>query len=287
MKRFLIFILTLITLYIIFQDQHDVIYIGVQKAFENDKGKTEWISLDNTGRNFSTDKELPAEMTIIMDNNYWMKLICGVAIVGLLLACVFAFLFHWDFEPAVVMFTSLFVCCFCMFVLIMNKKGSITRAMTKTIYEMKGDKIDAKSISTYSKDLSLNEVIELANRADFRYVTGLKNIDADSFNKAVVKVYNGKITNFNMKNTSLRAVHNGINEANYKELRSTTMSYTKMAKQIKKAYKEYNKLEKQNKKLEAKQLKEAAKNGGKKAGEWIGDALRKASDTLEPVFGDN
>lgn len=273
MKKFITFILTLIILRTVFLDRNDIFYISVKKVFENDKGKIESVLLDNTGRNFSTDKELPAESAIIIgtviNDNYWTNLIHTAAILGLLLACGFALLFGWQFKEFAVAMIALTVCFCCVFTIMKPMSRGTRNAIVKTIENTKGDKIEYRQIKKYCENLSLNEMIELANRADLRYVVRLNNIDdVDSFNKAVAKVYN---TSFDIRTTSLRSVHHRLEEETGKML-----SFDKKAKQIKEVYKEYSKLEKQNKKLEAKQLKEAAKNGGK-----------KVRDAFEWLFGDN
>lgn len=144
--------------------------------------------------------------------------------------------------------------------------------------------------------------IELANKADFYSITRgwgkYKKIDNANFNKAVRKVYAKyskyvDMSNFDVERDSLRKKHAELNDAYFDKLRKenkTSVFYSNSVIMIKKTAKEvkteYNILMKQEEeKFDAKQLKNAAKSGGKSILKKINEWLLKLNDFLNPIFG--
>lgn len=238
MKRFLVLILAVFLMSLILREKEEVCYLDVQKVFINERGHADQVLLDITGKEFLIDKELPEETwTVVqptLNYRYLSVAVHGGAIFAIIIAMLAAIMFGWQFEPFIAAVVGAFVGIICITGVFVSTYKSQFRTLNKVVYEMRGDKIKSQDFNQrkeYFKNLSLNEMIEIANRANFRHIAGLKKVDADKMNKAVVAAYDGKITNFDMRTMSLLAINRRLNEADINEARMK-FSYNYILKEL-------------------------------------------------------
>lgn len=217
----------------------------------------------------------------ILDKDDRVYMVTYSAIVGfaILMAMVAAILFGWQFNHFAVAIIATAVFVGTWFVGIMLCTDNYAKAIEHVINAdetleniklVKGGKIPVR----YFQKLNRAKVVEIANKADYYFIIKDDIENNEVFNNAVRNVdarHNVSGKNFDIAKTSLRDHYNEINEK---------LDVLAKTKEVRKEYrmlmKQHNKDVKLQKKLEAKQLKEAAKNGGKKV--W---------GVFEWLFGDN
>lgn len=238
MKRFLVLVLAAFLMSLILREKAEVCYLDVQKVFINEKGHADKVLLDITGKEFLIDKELPEETwTVVqptLNNPYLLMVGYGGAIFAIIIAIIAAIMFGWQFEPFIAAVVGMLVGIICVMGVFVSTYKSQFRTLNKVVYEMRGDKIKSQNFDQrreYFKNLSLNEMIEIANRANFRHIAGLKKVDADKMNKAVRAAYDGKIDNFDMRTMSLLAINRRLNEAG-KDESHMEFSYNYILKEL-------------------------------------------------------
>lgn len=297
MKRFLLFILIVITLHIIVVDRYEFFYISPVTTGESN------IANANETSSF--------EMVFFtFDKKYYNDLTYLVAIISIFLGLIGLILFKWDYSPVAAMFIAIPVVLICS--CIAAKSPMLQQPIYKSICRTVSEEMDVKIKNIYDSraffeknKLNHNEVVELANKADFYHVTRnvftpYKKINNKILNDAIREVYEGRdcadMGNFDIATMSWRDNHNEMNLRRESLERETgekhsTVTFECLAKKVEVKYntlmKQHNKDVKAAEKLEAKQLKEAAKNNGKKAWDVIDGRLRKLNDALDPIFGEN
>lgn len=201
------------------------------------------------------------------------------------------------------MFSGFIVSIVCLFAIVLLFRKPYNKIIIDTMnveLELNGKIKNSDDAMEYFIKNKVN-CVEFANKADFYSITRgwgkYKKIDNVNFNKAVRKVYAKyskyvDMSNFDVERDSLRKKHNELNDAYFDKLRKenkTSVFYSNSVIMIKKTAKEvkaeYNILMKQEEeKFDAKQLKNAAKNGGKSILKKINEWLLKLSKFLDPIL---
>lgn len=284
MRKFLIFILIIITMHIIIFDRHEMFYISTVTS-----------ECDVVNANETSTFE---QVFFTFDEKYYQELTYLVAIISIFLGLIGLILFKWDYSPVAAMFIAIPVVLICSCITV--KSPMFQQPIYKSICRTVSKEMDVKIKNIYDsraffeeKKLNHNKLVELANKADFYHVTRnvftpYKKINNKILNDAIHEVYEGRdcadMSNFDIATMSWREKHNEMNLKRENLERETgdkhsTVTFECLAKKVNVKYntlmKQYNKDVK------------AAKKNGKKVGNAIGDALRAADDFLKPFFGDN
>lgn len=197
------------------------------------------------------------------------------------------------------------VCLFAMTMLAIKPYNKIVIDTMNVELNLNGKIKNTKDTANYFVENN-NKInyVELANKADFYSITKgwgkYKKIDNAVFNNTVRKVYAKyskyvDMSNFDVRRDSLRKKHEELNDAYFQKLKkenkisifstNNIIMIKKVAKEVKA---EYNTLMKQEEeKFDTKQLKDAAKSGGKNILKKINEWLLKLNDALDPIFGEN
>lgn len=304
MKKFLIFILMIITMYFIIKNRHEAFEIATHET-----------TVEINGEN---DTFWAVEPHI--SDDYFTLMTDGMPLIAILLGIAGVILFRRNYSPVAAMFISGAVILGCFFVF--AKSNMIKKPLYRCVYrtieaemdlDYKIKTIDDYTTYLYENRLSKNKSIELANKADFYNVTRDKltkyeKIDNGIFNKAVRNVYKdikcADMDKFDVRTMSWREKHNEMNKErekiknemkakNKKAKTINALSFEGLAKKVKTEYetlmKQHNKEVKEEaktQKLREKEeklnnLRNAAKNKAKRALDKVSEFLSTEEEEAE------
>lgn len=247
MKKILVIILTIFTMYICIANRSHLFKISGREIVSAEK-MAEITNNENTEPLYGVWDDV--------NRDYWYQLGMIIGAIAVLLGIVGIFLRNGYYNEVAALFTGGFIAVVCVYVLV--NIGIFRKPLQRSIYrtlevEMDLEKKSLKNrhdAALYFLDakLSHEKVIELANKADFYHVTKghfdkYEKINDDIFNKAVRKVYADEqyskyidMSNFDVRKDDLRKKHEELNQQQRSAENWHETNFDITAKQIKVEY---------------------------------------------------